>query len=261
MQSIKLFSLELLMLTGTISILIILGFVLFSVVLLKEKQYLIMQAKMEADISFKKEVLSAQIESCKNTIDELALEIHDNLGQGLSVVKLYLSMISKESVEMRHRSDASMNLVDEMMHYVRNVKQFSSSDFFNQNGLFQSIERILLQISDVSSIKTEFKVCGRYPTICDSVQYVLFRIFQEAVNNAIKHSRCQNLLVSLIVEQDSVVMSVDDDGVGFDLMNVDFSNSSGLRSMKKRAELCGGELSINRVHERTILTIKTKNND
>jgi signal transduction histidine kinase len=261
MQSIESFSLELLMLTGTIAILIILGFVLLSVVLLKEKQYLLLQSKVEAERNFKKDLLAAQIESCKSTIDELALEIHDNLGQRISLAKLYLSMIARESSALRHRSEASINLMDEMMLYVRDIKKFSSSDFFYQNGLIMSIENTLAQISDASSIKTEFRVLGRHLPLGEHVQYVLLRIFQEAVNNAIKHSNCRNLLICLEVNKDKIEMRVEDDGVGFDFDSVDISRSSGLRSMAKRAELCGGSLSFNRTDERTILTINTKNYD
>jgi signal transduction histidine kinase len=233
------------------------------VVKFKEGQYVSVLSKLEIEHDLRREILDVQIETSKVTIDEVASDIHDHLGQKVSLAKLYISMVSheKEKEKMKEKHDATIKILSEIMEYVRDIKRYSATDFFNRNGLISASNELMTQVTNSGSINASMIVHGSEIKIDDSIQYVLFRIMQESVNNSIKHSQCKCILVELSVFVDEVVMKVSDDGIGFDLTMVDLEKSSGLRNMRRRASMCGGSIRYDRINDKTVLTVKTINYD
>ena len=82
----------------------------------------------------------------------------------------------------------------------------------------------------------------------DSIKILIYRVFQEALNNAAKHSKARNVVVVLNHIEENIVLTIEDDGIGFDareiVENPKVYKNFGLDSMKERAELFGGKFSL-----------------
>lgn len=85
----------------------------------KEGQYVSVLSKLEIEHDLRREILDVQIETSKVTIDEVASDIHDHLGQKVSLAKLYISMVSheKEKEKMKEKHDATIKILSEIMEY------------------------------------------------------------------------------------------------------------------------------------------------
>jgi signal transduction histidine kinase len=123
------------------------------------------------------------------------------------------------------------------------------TDRITDIGLSEAIRFDLASISRTGLLKIDFDTQGDEFHFPDQKSIFIFRMYQEMMNNILKHSQAKNVIVSLIYNStDNFVMNIKDDGVGFDLGQKKESTSGssglGLKSMRNRAKLIGAELSI-----------------
>ena len=124
-------------------------------------------------------------------------------------------------------------------------------DFVKDFGLEESISHELQRIRKTKKFETEISVLGTKKALGYEVEIVLFRIVQEVLNNALKHSKAKNIDVVLHYLPTSFELSIKDNGKGFDLQNAHSltinSSGAGLRNMQRRMELIGGKCTIKSV--------------
>jgi signal transduction histidine kinase len=110
-------------------------------------------------------------------------------------------------------------------------------------GLAAALEARLKSVEERSGLKTGLKVrlLGRLPA---HVEDELYRIAQEALNNVLKHAQATQVNLHLIQTGTTLLMRIEDDGVGFDPVEKDGTGKLGLRAMVERARMIGGALSI-----------------
>jgi signal transduction histidine kinase len=125
-----------------------------------------------------------------------------------------------------------------------------------KEGLVMALRTRLESVEARSGIKTEFKVENerRMPV---SIETELFRIVQEALNNAVKHSQANSIKVDLKFSEQSFSMRIWDNGVGFDPVTIARSGGMGLRGMEERARRINGRLEVlSSLGEGTTLTVE-----
>jgi signal transduction histidine kinase len=112
-----------------------------------------------------------------------------------------------------------------------------------QEGLAGALQARLEAVEARSGLQTEFQIEGekRLPL---SVEEELYRIAQEALANAVRHARAQQVTVRLYADSGRFYMEVQDDGTGFDLATAEQSGGSGLRNIKERVRRINGELTL-----------------
>jgi len=207
-----------------------------------------MQSIQEA---YAQEMLKAQIELQEHLLGNISAEIHDNLGQLLSLIKLNLNGLTRK-LQSDEGSlviiDETKSLVSTVINDMRNISKTLSPEFISAFGLEETLRFELDRIQRTGLIKTSFAVKGEALDFDPKVKIVLFRVTQEILNNAIKHSEATKLEVSLKYTREKLVLKVADDGKGFDLAEVTTRDigeaGAGLQNMKNRVEIVGGILNL-----------------
>ncbi len=233
---------------GTLIMLILMIFIIsfFFVHSRRQQAHKLEKAAMES--SFNEEILTAKNEVQENTMKHIARELHDNVGQLLSLVKIQLNTIDDENPGIKRVSD-SKEYLNKALTDLRGLSKTLNSDNILIAGLLKGIDFELQRIEKTGFLKTSFQNQAKSFHIPAKIEVVVFRIFQEIVQNVLKHAKAKNLQVCLHENEEGYTLEVTDDGQGFNLQEKTkgsaFESGSGLANLRSRAKLIDGELEIN----------------
>jgi signal transduction histidine kinase len=212
---------------------------------------------------FEKEVLRSQLEIQENTFKTISQELHDNIGQVLSVVKLSLSALPLEKEHPAFPlTQHSREILNKAIADLSDLTKSLHTDRITDVGLVESMRFELATIRNAGLMQTQFRVEGVEISLPEQKAIFMFRMFQEALNNILKHSRGTEVRVTLHYQSDDTfMMEVEDNGVGFDLAakktSSSASNGVGLKSMFNRAQLIGAQINMDsEIDKGTRITIK-----
>lgn len=179
----------------------------------------------------------------------IAREIHDELGQQLTVLKMDVAWLNKRfqgpDEKVNQRLKDLLTMLDETVQSVRRISSQLRPSLLDDLGLTAAIEWQLGEFEKRAGIKAVFDAPHDEVRIPDASKTALFRIFQESLTNVARHSGARNLAVSLKVADKSLVMTISDDGTGFDPQKVSEKRTLGILGMKERTEMIGGTYEIN----------------
>ncbi len=195
---------------------------------------------------FKEELLHTQIEIQENTLKNISQEIHDNIGQTLSLARLTLNMMDMEKEASFEQIYHSQELVGKAIQDLRSLSKTLHTDSILAAGLLKAIEFELGLLEKTGAFKTSFTLHGVTSAIDPQKELILFRIIQEAINNIIKHARATQVHVAARFENAVLLLTIQDNGKGIELSNIssEMTSGSGIQNMKNRVVLLGGEFSV-----------------
>jgi two-component system, NarL family, sensor kinase len=235
---------------GTLLAFLLVGFILSMFFFYQRKRQKQERELIRLKEEYEQEVLRSQLEIQETTMNTLAQELHDNIGQTLSVIKLWMSMVP---IEKDHEAFEGVQNSKEMLHKViRDIADLTKSlhtDRIADIGLSEAINFDLASIRRAGILKINFETLGEEFHFPDQKSVFIFRMYQEMMHNIIKHSQATHVMVSLVYSgNDTFAMTIQDDGVGFDVQQKKDSGSGssglGLKSMRNRAKMIGADLSI-----------------
>jgi signal transduction histidine kinase len=232
-------------LTGLFFALLV-GSVVYFVVLYRSKQLKNKKEHEQLHANFRQELLKTQIEIQEQTLNHTSREIHDNITQVLSFVKLTLGLTKNLSEkEIQLKINESRELVGQTIVDLRDLSKSLSFEHISNLGLVKTIEMEVERINKSGIIAVEFSLDGEPYSLGGQHELVVFRIFQEALNNTLKHSGAKHLKINLQYHSDLFNLTLEDDGSGFSAETLDNKRGSGLKNIENRAALIGGTATIN----------------
>ncbi len=232
----------LLIMSSIVILLLILMMVLIYLFYVGKKTQLLVSQK-EKEAQFEQELALAQIEMREMTLTYVGQELHDDIGQKLSVAKMMNNqMISKTEGETKDNLKEINDLLGESIQDIRNMSKTFISEQIEHFGLIDSLELEVKRISKLNLIETEFSTNKNDIDINPKDGLIIFRIIQESINSALKHSKAKKLVITVSDEPNILLVNVADNGVGISENAV---KSSGLANMKKRATMIKADLNIN----------------
>ena len=177
----------------------------------------------------------------------ISKELHDSVGQTLSAISLHLDSLSK----IRDLSDTEVskiknieNLLKEAIAESRSVSHNLMPPALTDLGFTFAVENLLNSLAGVGETKFSFHSNESDIIIPKEMEFALFRITQEAINNIIKYAEATEATIQYLIFEDLISLSIEDDGKGFDMKIANKNHNFGLNSMKTRAASIGGELTI-----------------
>lgn len=212
---------------------------------------------------YEQEVLRSQLEIQEETFKMIGQELHDNIGQVLSVVKLSLSMlpIGKDH-EAYEPIFTSRQILNKAAQDLSDLTKSMHNDRIAQIGLVEAIRHEVENIRRSKVMKVDFETEGPEHHFDGQKSTFLFRMFQEMLNNTLKHSKATQVDVRLLFTDDNkFTLVLADNGVGFDVeakrKSVSSSSGVGLKSIFNRAKLIGADLDMKSIPEKgTTVTIQ-----
>lgn len=179
----------------------------------------------------------------------VAMELHDELGQALTAIKINLQVGER----FRHQSPAELNtenirIVDEALLQMRRLAYGLRPSMLDDLGLASALRWMAEQTAQRSGLVIRFEPDVREVRLAPEIEIAVFRIAQEALTNIVRHAQARNVQMTLQYEGDALVLNVQDDGCGFDLAamraRAAAGRSMGVLGMEERATLIGAELRI-----------------
>ena len=224
-------------------VLVLSAFVIIFFIAFQRRKNKLLVERFEAEKQFQEELTTTQLEIQEETQKNIAWELHDNVSQLLSVAKMQLNMI-QNTVPDDHQDgvEETKSLISNTLEEVRALSRTLNSDVVSYNGLQKSIAFELERFERLDFLIPKLVIKGEPVPIDPKEGTILFRICQEFFSNVIKHAKAKNLTATLSYEPNSLAVTIEDNGVGFDMSQK--SDNSGLRTMKARAELVGAEYSL-----------------
>jgi two-component system, NarL family, sensor kinase len=231
---------------AVIVILLFLG-VLFLVMLFyyNNKKGQMSKEKQLMRATFDKQLLESKLEIQEQTFDMISQEIHDNVGQILSLAKVQLGILEQKQVVEGDLLGNVKESISQAMTELRDIAKSLSSDRIQQLSLKDSITQEIRRINRSGFIKVASDVQGIEKNIPDQHKMIAFRIVQEGLQNIIKHADASDVKVSLRYLEDRLYITLADNGVGFDPeTEMKKKDGLGLQNILRRAELVGGRAEI-----------------
>lgn len=232
--------------------LLVLFLVLFALIF-KKRQFKHREEKATLQAQFSQEILKSQIEVQNSTLQQISQELHDNIGQLLSVAKINLNILedTDQQEDNREYITQTNEIIGQSIQDLRSLTKSLDGDFVQQFGLQESITHELQRIRKTKKFETEVMQQGEAYALGFEKEIILFRIFQEFLNNSLKHSEAKNIKVKFTYAPEHFKLCIADDGKGFDyekvITNKMFDSGAGLRNISRRCELIGGNCKLESV--------------
>lgn len=198
-------------------------------------------------LTFETELIKTQMEIREQTMQTIGADLHDNIGQLLSLTSLTLNSVKLEDAEKaQHKIDAALDLTMRSIKEMRLLGKLLQGEQLIALGLPEAIKHEINWIEKSGQYVVNYDVEGEQPAQNNpDKDLILFRILQEVFNNIIKHSKAKEINIKLAYSERGVGLQVIDNGMGFEVKNLpDDKKGMGLMNIQKRAEIVGGEIFI-----------------
>ncbi len=232
----------------TLIFLLAAAFLIVYVLLYNKRKKKHNEEKERLRLEFEEELVKTQMEVQEQTLQTIASDIHDNVGQLLSLTRLTLSTvnISAHPVKAQEKVSASLELLTISIKELRQLSSLLHAENILSQGLQNAIRNELDWISQSERYKIVYHADGSSESKIDPKKEIIaFRLIQELFNNIIKHANATIIEVNYTCSTDSVMIELSDNGKGFDLEeSIKNPQGLGINGLYKRARLIGGQLNI-----------------
>ena len=194
----------------------------------------------------KREILATQLEIQQATMQQIGRELHDNIGQKLTLVSLYTQQLLYENrvPEVSERIDQISQIINQSLQDLRSLSKTLTDDNINQKEIVTLIQEEVDNTNTFKRCHVSFEHNFKQLDLGFVHKNVLLRIIQEFIQNSIKHANCKNIFIKLNTSEEILwELNLRDDGIGFDSTEIT-SNGIGLTNMKNRAAIIGADFSL-----------------
>lgn len=201
------------------------------------------------------ELLKTKIEIQEQTFNNISGEIHDNIGQTLSFIKLNINTIDTGFPEVaKEKLLESKNLLTKVIQDLRDLAKTLNTDFIAKQGLTNAIDQQLQFLKRAGLYTVRFSVNGDVPRYESLSELVIFRIVQELLNNVVKHAEATTINIEMQYKEAKLIITVQDNGKGFDVEKQHLSDNKGLglRNIHNRLALVKGSIFLRVIRKREL---------
>ncbi|MFD2582867.1 sensor histidine kinase [Pedobacter vanadiisoli] len=204
--------------------------------------------KLNMQQKFESEMLQTRVEVQDQTMQSIATELHDNVGQLLSLTTLTLNSVNLNDAEKaKKKIDNSLSLVNKSIKELRELAKLLHGEQLVENGIGHAIHQEInwLNKTGAYELKINNQLLDVQVTSPDK-DLIILRLLQEIINNIIKHAQAKHIQIDSYLEKNALHLRVRDNGVGFDPNEIKVKKSGmGLNSIYKRIEMINGKLALN----------------
>jgi signal transduction histidine kinase len=228
-------------------------FMLFRIYLKRKNKLLLEKERMSAE--FEQTLLQSKLEIQEQTFQHISQELHDNIGQVLSLLSINLNTLKApdDAIKITMMDDVLTKALADL----RNLGHSLDADHIRVNGWPSPVSKLLLQLQHTGKYTTHCKIDDDLPPLGNDKPIILFRMIQEVINNITKHAAADKISFEAQKQNDQLMIWIQDNGKGFNTQSI--SNGAGLRNLEKRAKTINAELAIDSEPGKgTLVTIAIK---
>ena len=234
------------------------SFLLLIVFVFLRRQRKNKEEKEEMKNRFERTLLKTQLEIQEQTFTYISQEIHDNIGQILSLVRLNLNTFG--SVVSEEKLNQTDDLLGKAIKDLRDLSHNLQKNRIHDIGIVESIRQLLLSIEKTGQYSTSFQASDNFHILDPNTDIILYRMIQEIVNNIIKHAMANKIDIEIKSEPDMTTLRISDNGIGFDTALLQQERSGiGLQNIINRAKTIDAAIDVKSVPGNgTIITLYIK---
>lgn len=230
---------------GTIILSLLVIFIVAFIFLYQKRYYKYLKEKQESAIHFSQTLLQSQVEIQEQTLQHISRELHDNISQVASLIKMNLNGLLLFNPENpKEKIEDTLDLTRQLITDIKSLSVSLSSDRISEYGLVKAIETEVKRLNKSDQFTASLLVGDNMPTIDDDKAVILYRMAQEVLNNIVKHSNAQKIDILLNFSGNLFSLIFRDNGQGFDVEEKKRSSGAGLRNLATRAQLINAQLEI-----------------
>lgn len=241
------------MLSKEVTLIVILSLFLFlvgiGIILLvlvyQKKRVLHLTEKKDLQAKFSQTLLQSQLEIQEQTLQHIGHELHDNLGQVASLIKINLTTLPlDDAARAKEKIENTRTLARQLISDLKALSVSLGADRISQSGLVKAIETEVDRLNQTGQFSARLVQEETLPAMNGDKATILFRMVQEALNNSVKHGSAREIVVLLKATENLFTLAIKDDGVGFDKDQTINKEGAGLRNLQNRARLINAQLAI-----------------
>jgi len=215
------------------------------------------------DESHKKELLKTQMEIQTNTMIHIGQEIHDSVGQKLTLASLYIKQLPITDFDQAYSASIKCisKIIDDSLGELRQISKSLTNNDIQNRDIISLVKQLCKTSDNLNTCNINFDYNNKIYIDSIAIKTVIFRTIQEFIQNSIKHSKCKQISIDINQNDNTTIVMLKDNGIGFDIES-SIDNGIGLKNFKKRAELIGAKLTYTSEMEKgTQLTLELASNE
>ena len=209
------------------------------------------------EASYQRELLEANIQTEENVRQQIAKDLHDDVGARLSAVKLYISQIQRKLEKKLFPvglTKQTKDLTSDTIHSVRNISHNLLPPLLENFGLTEALEDFVTKLNASDAIEVNFDHYGYEQRLDMQTELALYRIVQELTNNTLKHAQASQVNLYFYVGTQQLKLIYEDNGVGFTLSESNVVGNQlikkekkglGLKNIESRVKVLNGKMTFN----------------
>lgn len=223
---------------------IIAFFLALTVVLLfaifQKRKNKLLREQEAAENRFREEIIEAEVEIREETLRNISWELHDNIGQMLTLAKIQLQNADEISEPVNEASETISKCLVEL----RSLSKLINPDTFKNLSLVEALKLEVERFNRMKYLEASLDFNEESFDLDKKVEVVIFRMLQEFFTNTVKHSKASRLTVKVDYNGDKLNIEAKDNGIGFDATNMEVFTGIGLSNIRNRAKLIKAKAEI-----------------
>jgi signal transduction histidine kinase len=225
-NELKLIRLRFVLILGFSMLGFVIGFIFIRAVIITKRQQILFSQKL--------------IENIDDERSRISKDLHDNIGQSLSVIKSKINMFNKGRIQAIDGLDVDLG---EVINQTRSISHHLHPAFLEKIGLSRSLASLLEKVQESTNIECSLELIDNIKSLPKETNTQIYRIIQECVNNTIKHAEASALKISIFKKEEQFVLEYKDNGIGLkDSPNADVG--IGILTIKERVNKLNGKVSF-----------------
>jgi signal transduction histidine kinase len=212
----------------------------------------------QQEIIHQKELLATEMEIQSQTMQHIGREIHDNVGQKLTLASLYTQQLAYENKvpSINEKIENIGEIIDQSLKELRHLSKSLTDNTIERGSIAFLLQQEFERVKELKKFNVNLDITSEDLALSYQTKSVIVRVAQEFLQNSMKYANCETLSISVVKVDNKLKIILMDDGVGFDIENTK-EVGIGLVNMKKRVELIGGHYLLESTKgEGTTLTIE-----
>ena len=233
---------------ATVGMLVLASAIILFVVFYQKKMIQEQLKRQQMELDYQQKMMEAALESQENERRRVAADLHDSIGAMLSTVRVGITTIAKQLSDPQSL-DVPKQMLDDTISSVRRISRDLMPSTLDKFGFAHAAKELCERFTATAMLPIQWHEHGDIKTLNKNRELMLFRIVQELINNALKHSKATEINVDVWDEQD-LVLSIEDNGVGFNPDEFKTPSKSGrglgLFNIENRARVLGAQIEFDK---------------
>lgn len=241
-------------LTGFSVLVFVIGTILF-LFQYRKRRLIYEKEKIMINEKHKLDILHTKLESQQQTMQHIGSEIHDNVGQKLTLASLYSKQLSSNTVNLEDKIGSISRIIDESLTELRQLSKSLTNPEFANASLLALLNDEAVKINNSGICHVLIHSNETEPGLQQNQKNILFRLLQEFIQNSLKHSGCRKINITIQKQAEKLLIEARDDGKGFN--TTELFEGIGLQNMKRRARQLNASFDLQSGEEKgTVLHLQ-----